>query len=95
MSFHNPNVFYELALRHAIGKPIVHLIRKADKVPFDVANFRTITLDDTDMYELIAKLDTYRAEIGNQVRQALEGTASPDNPILAFFPRLKVTIPEE
>ena len=33
LSFHNPNVFYELALRHATGKPTIHLIRAEDKIP--------------------------------------------------------------
>ena len=98
MSFHNPNVFYELALRHTIGKSTVHLIRRRDKVPFDLGNFRTITIDDSDMYDLIAKLDTYRAEIANQVQQALqtmEEEATSDNPILTFFPGLKITFPNE
>lgn len=93
LSFHNPNAFYELALRHVIGRPIVHLIRKCDQIPFDVGNFRTVRIDDSDMYDLIAKLDTYRAEIANQVRQALQEAHSTDNPILAYCPGLKVTLP--
>src|SRR5919109_2236063 len=44
LSFHNPNVFYELALRHATGKPTVHLIRAQDRIPFDIDQFRTIRL---------------------------------------------------
>jgi hypothetical protein len=95
MSFHNPNVFYELAIRHLLGKPIVHLIRKRDKIPFDVGNFRTIEIDDTDMYDLIAKIETYRADIANYVREAIEGSSSADNPILSFFPGLKVTLSNE
>lgn len=93
LSFHNPNAFYELALRHVIGRPIVHLIRKCDQIPFDVGNFRTVRIDDSDMYDLIAKLDTYRAEIANQVRQALQEAHSTDNPILAYCPGLRVTLP--
>lgn len=44
---HNPNVFYELAVRHASDKPVIHLIAKHQKIPFDVAPQRTIeyTLD--------------------------------------------------
>src|SRR5688500_15553907 len=30
----NPNVFYELALRHAIRKPLVQLIKKGESIPF-------------------------------------------------------------
>jgi hypothetical protein len=32
LSFGNPNVYYELALRHATRKPVVQLIRTADKL---------------------------------------------------------------
>ena len=94
MSFHNPNAFYELAIRHILGKPIVHIIRKKDKIPFDLGNFRTIIIDDEDKYTLIAQLDTYRADISNYVREALEGSSPSDNPILTYFPSLTVTINE-
>jgi hypothetical protein len=94
MSFHNPNAFYELGIRHMLGKPIVHIIRKQDKIPFDLGNFRTIIIDDEDKYTLIAQLDTYRADISNYVREALEGSFPSDNPILTYFPGLTVTITE-
>src|SRR5258708_3382705 len=49
LTWHNPNVFYELAVRHAIEKPIIHLIeRRLSKIPFDVSGFRTIEFDLTD-----------------------------------------------
>jgi hypothetical protein len=46
---HNANVFYELALRHAVRKPLVQLIAKGERIPFDVANMRTITVDHRDL----------------------------------------------
>jgi len=46
---HNPNVFYELALRHALRKPLVQIIRKGDKIPFDVAGMRTVEVDHRDL----------------------------------------------
>lgn len=45
----NPNVFYELAVRHALRKPLVQIIRKGDAIPFDVAGMRTIPVDHKDL----------------------------------------------
>ena len=85
LSFHNPNVFYELCFRHVLGLPTVHLIRTDDRVPFDVKDFRTIHINTADKYDLVAKLDTYRAEIANHARMALSaGTEGSNNPITSF-----------
>ena len=42
LSGHNPNVFYELAIRHVIRKPYVQMIKKGEAIPFDVATARTV-----------------------------------------------------
>jgi hypothetical protein len=93
LSFHNPNVFYEMALRHATKLPVVQICRRKDRLPFDVNQVRTISLDTTDIYTLIPKLETYRSEIASQVRAALDGQGS-SNPISVFFPGFIVTIPK-
>lgn len=41
----NPNVFYELAIRHMSRKPLIQIIRKGDALPFDVAQTRIIAFD--------------------------------------------------
>src|SRR5687768_15224932 len=41
MTNHNPNVFYELAARHAARKPVIHLIREGQRIPFDVTTQRS------------------------------------------------------
>ncbi len=41
----NPNVFYELALRHAIGKPIIHIKEISESIPFDVLGIRVIDIN--------------------------------------------------
>jgi hypothetical protein len=90
LSYHNPNVFYELCLRHVCRLPTVQIIRKADKIPFDLDQFRTIQIDTTNIYTMVPKLQTYKAEIATQVRMALKDPDSADNPISTYYPNLKV-----
>jgi hypothetical protein len=92
LSFHNPNVFYELALRHSVKLPILQVVRSSDRVPFDVNQMRTIQIDTTDIYSLVPRIDSYRAEVANQVRRALEGDHVVDTPISIYFPNLSVTL---
>jgi len=90
LSFHNPNVFYELALRHAMRLPVVQLIRATERVPFDLNQMRTIHIDTSDIYSLVPKIETYRSEIASQVRRVLEDPDSVDNPITVYYPGLRM-----
>ena len=47
LSFHNPNVFYELSLRHSFGKPVIQVIRADESIPFDLAAIQTFHLPAT------------------------------------------------
>jgi hypothetical protein len=86
LSFHNPNVFYEVALRHACRRPMVQIIRGLDAIPFDLDQVRTVRVDTTNIYSLVPQIESYRSEIANQVRRALDGTAPVENPLTVFFP---------
>jgi hypothetical protein len=76
----NPNVFYEVAVRHAARKPIVHLITKGQEIPFDIANMRAVpyALDDPDA------LEAAQADLDRKVKAIEENDwkAAP-NPISA------------
>jgi hypothetical protein len=74
---YNPNVFYELAIRHATHQPIVQIIQAGQRIPFDLVQQRTIQLDHTDL----DSADACRKELIRQI-QAIETDPSlVDNPI--------------
>lgn len=89
LSFHNPNAFYEMAIRHACRLPVIQITRKQDRLPFDVNQVRTIIIDTTDIYSLVPKLETHRSEIASQVRAVLSDDAPASNPISVFFPQFQ------
>ncbi|MGX7627619.1 hypothetical protein ACWOMK_02130 [Bacillus thuringiensis] len=72
----NPNVMYELAIRHAVRKPVIQLIQKGTKkLPFDIIEERTIFYQN-DMSGVI--------ELSNSLREMLPfalDDKEPDNPI--------------
>lgn len=45
LSGKNPNVFYELGLAHAAGKPVVFTAGQLEDVPFDLRHLRVIIYD--------------------------------------------------
>jgi hypothetical protein len=44
LSLHNPNVFYEVGIRHMVGRPIIHLQLESEEPAFDVAGYRSVKL---------------------------------------------------
>lgn len=86
LSMLNPNVFYEMALRHSCKLPIVQIIRKSDRLPFDVNQVNSIVIDTTDIYSLVPRIETYRSEIATLARQALDDPQHIGNPITVFYP---------
>ena len=49
ISGHNPNVFFEMGYRRCTDKPIIHLKKKGETIPFDVNTVRTFEYDLTDL----------------------------------------------
>lgn len=46
---HNPNVFYELAIRHAFANPFIQIIEDGEIIPFDVSAYRTVMINHRDL----------------------------------------------
>lgn len=72
----NPNVFYELAIRHAINKPYIQVISKGQKIPFDLSGIRTIEIDIQDL----ESVEKAKIEIESHINEFKKGHI-PDSPI--------------
>jgi hypothetical protein len=64
----NPNVFYEVALRHALKKPMVLIADSKQKIPFDLHGLRVIPFDYPDL----DNVEGIVAEIAKHVKTELE-----------------------
>lgn len=95
LSFHNPNAFYELGVRHAFLLPTIQIIHKDRKIPFDLSQGRTITIDTSDSYMVPDHLESAKKTLAEYVKSLLDGNSSPeDNPVAVYLPDVKVTLPK-
>jgi len=94
LSFNNPNAFYELGIRHMCKLPTVQIIRKGDKIPFDVSQGRTIVIDMTDVYTVIESVESAKKELRQHLKHALSSEyKGEDNPVNTYLPGATVNIP--
>lgn len=73
----NPNVFYELAVRHMIRKPLIQIIQKGERIPFDVGGMRTISFDHQDL-DSVAQA---KEDIVNQIKEMEANPSQLETPI--------------
>jgi O-acetyl-ADP-ribose deacetylase (regulator of RNase III) len=87
VSFMNPNVYYELGVRHALKKNITLVIRKNSNQPppFNISGLNVLGYDIDDEDQLNAS----RKTIGNYVKNGLE-KQSVDSLIYEYLDNLKV-----
>lgn len=71
----NPNVFYELAIRHSYRKPAIQIIKGTVDIPFDVANVRTVSYETT-----LAGAEAAKKEISSMM-ESIEREDIVHNPV--------------
>jgi hypothetical protein len=72
----NPNVFYELAIRHTAQRPTALIAEINCDLPFDIAQMRTIFFNHTDL----RSANDCKLQIVEQLRDAID-KGSTDSPI--------------
>lgn len=77
LSERNPNAFYELGIRHAFNKPVIHMIREGDAIPFDNFDQRCISFS-IGRWEGI---QTARENLKACVEHVLSPDYKPSNPV--------------
>ena len=75
----NPNVFYELAIRHCFKKPVIQIKDDTDldPIPFDILGMRVISVD----YRYLKKMEKCKEEIIKQIKTLENDPFSIDSPI--------------
>lgn len=77
LSFHNANAFYELGIRHLVRKPVIHMIRRGERIPFDVMPHQAIHFSYATPSDMLSMTASIRAA----VTEAIKADFEPDNPI--------------
>jgi hypothetical protein len=77
LSGHNPNVFYELAIRHAAVKPYIQLAAPMERIPFDIHDQRTIVFDVQDL----DSVEACKSQLSAQVMAIQDPSFRVESPI--------------
>lgn len=73
----NANVYYELSLRHALGKPVIHMATVGTHLSFDVRDNRTI------FYTMHSRMaEDARTALADQIKHVHQKGYKPTNPII-------------
>jgi hypothetical protein len=77
---HNPNVFYELGIRHTQSNKTVMLCEESQKIPFDLSNYGVGLYKDNRV-----RFSRIEKELLERLKQIALYPNKPDNPFFDFI----------
>lgn len=77
----NPNVFYELAVRHAMNKPCILMKTEGQETPFDLKDMRIISYDLRNL----DKVEAAKKSLNEQIKNMENSIYSHLNPITLAY----------
>jgi hypothetical protein len=91
----NANVFYELALRHAVRKPVVQIIAKKEKIKFDVSQIRTMQFDIDDVIDDENRKSQTVSSLVEYIQEVMENATSTETPVSSARASIWTPFPEK
>lgn len=82
----NPNVMYEVALRHAFIKPIILITDNIKKIPFDISDNRAIKYENS----MAGSIDL-KKELENKILGIACNPEKVNNPVTNTFSEVEIT----
>jgi hypothetical protein len=86
LSFLNPNVYYEIGIRHMAQRPIIHMQLATEKPPFDLSLYRAVKFSRSKYRDL----GLAQAELKRAIEAVLAEDYEIENPVTNARGRLKL-----
>jgi hypothetical protein len=82
-------------LKALLSIATVQIVRKGDKIPFDVSQGRTIKIDMTDVYSVMDSVDSAKKELLQHLKHCVSSDyKGEDNPVNTYLPDVEIKIPK-
>ena len=95
LSTHNPNVLYELGVRHAMKRGRTLMISSRGRLPGNLGYAQALWYEPDEQGRLSGEAASrFRETLQASIRQSQRSTVS-DSPLYEFFPDIQVILPPE
>ncbi len=81
----NANVFYEVGLSHALGKPVILLIKEGHDVPFDLKGIRYLKYSSSNLADLRKGLLGQIKGCLRSIPESWNKESAPEGPAVRIF----------